>query len=399
MTGPDVRASVLIGLIVIGLVSYLFWGGWDGDLSAIYFAAYSYGTGQADLIYLSQPEFFGSSASREWDQMATDMGYAGNPVLPYIYAPIWAAVLAPIAVAVSVGPFFNAVLVIHAAACVGSMVLAWRIARPATVGLPLWMVVSAVIVALTTPFLHMIWAGIILGVAAALKLTPAILVFIFLINRNWTAAGVTVVTGLGLLGASIAICGIDMHIAFAEQMQRAGSHLVLTPINFSAEGVLTTLYHSDLLMGNLDDVDLTDGNAPFAVIPTLGGIGTIAKGLLLCLIACLWFVSKGKSPRDVVFGQLIILWCAIIFFGPLGWSHYLIGPLALLPGIFAYTARGWAVVWIGLITAALSHPFQVVLANLGSPLIGPVITGAMCLLVISALGFASIATGRKVDSR
>ena len=407
MTRVDIRTSILVALGILGAVWGVFSGGWDAHLSAIYFAAYSYATGQTDLIYLSEPVFFGSSASRQWEAMAGAMGHTGVPVLPYIYEPI--------AVAVTPVSFFNVVLMIHAVACIGSMGLAWRIVQPRAMGLGVWMLISAAIVILTTSFFMGFWlnqpqflvtflillaferafsgrpvtAGIVLGFAAALKITPAIFVFVFLINRNWSAALAAVVSGCAVLSLSIAIAGVDLHIAFAEQLQRAGSYLVLTPINFSFEGILTHLTQPDLVSLN----EARDG-ATFMVVGTVAWIGMASKIGLIVSIALLWFVSRKVPPGDALFGQVLVIWCSIIFFGPLGWSHYLIGPLTLLPAAFSTLSRSWAITIVCLCAAAVSHLMQTVLAAVGTSMTGPMLLGALSLAGMSIMGVVAVARAR-----
>jgi len=197
VTQADIRISLTVTVVIIALSWIMFADTWPIDLSAIYFAALSYGRDQHDLIYLAQPAFFGSSASVEWETIAADLGHRGEIVLPYLYAPIWAAVLGPIATNVSPMAFYKGVLILHGVLCAASIFLAWRIARPAKISLSIWMVASLPLVVLTTPFFQgfqlnqpqfvvtflillaferyragaLIAAGVVLGFAAAIKIT------------------------------------------------------------------------------------------------------------------------------------------------------------------------------------------------------------------------------------
>lgn len=406
MTKADGRAAGILAALFLWLVWFAFSGGWDADLSAVYFAAYSYGIGQHDLIYQSRPMFFGASASDAWDSLAAQMGYEGQTVLPYLYAPIWAAVLAPVSVSVPPAVFFNGMLMVHAAACLGSMALVWRMVRPTGVSFGLWMLISVAIASATTPFFMGFWlnqpqflvvflvllaferaqsgrpmaAGIALGVAAAIKITPALFVVVFLMDRNWRAASWFALTGAFLLLISIAMAGLDMHAQFLEQLQRAGAHIVLTPINFSLEGVVTA-WSVNALGGDIDQ--------PFVVMEMLDWVGMLSKLGLVLSVAALWWLTRSTTPERASFGRLLALWCCLILFGPLGWSHYLVGPLLLLPAVLAYFRRGWAIFWIVVVVALLSHPAHIALRPMDLGMGVLMAIGALTLVVMAVVAVAA----------
>lgn len=54
-----------------------------------------------------------------------------------------------------------------------------------------------------------IWMGVAVGLAATIKPTPAILLGLFLVRRDWRAIGAAIVTVLMVIGASISLVGVD----------------------------------------------------------------------------------------------------------------------------------------------------------------------------------------------
>lgn len=407
LTSKDIRINAIIAVFFIAWTWMRHSGGWDGDLSAIYFAAYSFGIGEYDLLYLAEPGFFGSSASLEWEVMAADFGFPKKPVLPYIYAPIWAAVLAPLALAMPPAVFFDVFLIVHALACAGSVFLAWRIAAPTGVSLTVWSIVSYVIITTAAPFEIGFWlnqpqfvvtflvllafdryrvgafwaAGIALGLAAAIKITPAVFVVIFLMDRNWKPAIATVLAGGAMLALSFAVAGVDLHVAFLEQLNRASSNMVLTKINFSLEGVIASWQSEPGLILNPDDTE-----RPFVVSLAHGWIGMACKVALLIFAAALWWVTRHAKPDTALYGRLMALWCAIIFFGPLGWSHYLIGPLMLLPGLLGRMKMPWAAFWILIVGVIVSQPLGAELTALGASRPFFMALGALSLVIMMIVG-------------
>jgi hypothetical protein len=87
--------------------------------------------------------------------------------------------------------------------------------------------------------------------------------------------------------------------------------------------------------------------------------------------------------RPPLWAQLIGLWAGLIFFGPLGWSHYLIGPLLLLPALFFRHMARTGVVALLLV----SHPMNWVLAYLGVSVAVFIEVGILALLLLISAPF------------
>ena len=375
------RTETLIVVVAAMASIVLIWAGfgnsWHQDLSALYFAARSYGLGQTELIYLAPDRFFGAVASPEWQDMALQLGHGDELVLPYVYAPLWAAVLAPLAVRLDPIAFYNLVLVVHIGFFLWSILLARRIAAQGSAPLWAWFGIAALIALVSTPFLNAFWhnqpqitvtflvllaferyragawrtAGIALGLAAAIKITPAILAVIFLMDRHWRAAGVAAATGLGLLVLSLAVAGLPLHIAFWEQLQRASAYMVLTPLNLGLEAVIARW--GEVISGGLgygmEDKALT-------VVESGGWGGLLSMAVLILGLALIWRVTRGAGQP--VYPRLLALWALVILCGPLAWNHYLIGPLFLLPGVLWHLPRRLAAPALVMTVLAVSLPLQ-----------------------------------------
>jgi hypothetical protein len=137
MTLQTMRLVAVCVLLVMAAIIVLrgIWNAFPPDLSAIYMAAYVYGAGTPDLMYDAPAHFFNGSPPG-WLPLLPDLGLTGKPVLPYVYPPVWAILLSPIAQTFGPYAFFNAMAVIELAMMLASIGLCWRMAR--RFSLPPW---------------------------------------------------------------------------------------------------------------------------------------------------------------------------------------------------------------------------------------------------------------------
>jgi len=393
------RLSVaLIWGVAIWLTVLLFWNSWQADMSAIYMAAKSVHSGQEHLLYLSPPHFFGGPASAEWNRQLQEIAGEGAFALPYIYPPLWAVALAPIAGSVSPQGFFNAVALLNATLLVVGALLAFRIAQPVRISVPVWMVMSLGLAVLCTPVHLALWlgqpqilvtvvclwavdrdragaaltAGGLIGLAASIKILPIAFVVLFVLDRNWRAFGASALTGLALLGLSIALAGWPMHEAFFAQLMKASDHLILTDIVLGLEAILLLLIQPEPVERVLH----------FAIYEGLGWVSGFAILGLGVSIFAIWL----RQDRLSFYGRLFAFWALFVFFGPLAWAHYLLGLILLLPAVLE---RGRMAALCGCAAGlALSHPVAQAAKTIGDGVSLPILLGSGALLLIAAAGFS-----------
>ncbi|WP_368186748.1 glycosyltransferase family 87 protein [Aestuariibius sp. HNIBRBA575] len=377
-----VRLPILLLLIASVTAFVSLQGLWPPDLSAVYFGARAYGLGFVDHIYTAPEGFFGRSVDDPvWRQMATELGHGDELILPYIYPPFTAMILSPIAKLVSPTAFFTAALVFNIACSAATFVLAWRIAarRP---DFMTWTSVS-VAIALTAfafVFAHfqhqphifvtflimaaferyslgrMASAGALLAFAAAIKLSPAFFVIIFLADRNWRAFFACALTGAVLLLGSILIGGVALHLDFVAQISRLGSaDQVLSNSSYSIAGAITQLQY--VIAG----IAFETGQE-FLLLPH----SSVGRGVALLLFVpgtalLLW------HTRDIpgrLFIRLLGLWLILVLADPLSWALYAIGPLSLLPGLITRLPKHVAIGAVVIAGIGLSFQlFQLDLAT------------------------------------
>ena len=85
-----------------------------------------------------------------------------------------------------------------------------------------------------------------------------------------------------------------------------------------------------------------------------------------------------------------------LFLSPLGWLHYLVLPIFLLPGLLEFSGRRWVVPLLGLVGVGLSLPVYFLLALYPSTFLLQV---AMNVGICGAIVAALVATSRGAACR
>ena len=361
----DLQISIVLLASWVAILVSANWGNWPPDLSALYMAGHFWSTGQYDLIYASPEKFFGVGV-QSWADELTRLGYPDEVFFPYIYPPLWAALASPLAQALSPPAFFNLFYVIHISMIAASIFLTYRLIKP-PVPLALWCVVSCFLAYLSmlssTALFHnqlqitvtfliilslerygasaMITAGIALGIAAAIKVTPAALGIIFLLDRSYRPAVVTAITGLGMLALSYLITGPQLHVEFLNQIKTISEQVVIMRVNWNLESFLFQV--SSLITG----VPLIDpAKLPAELLaspldhtqPEPFWITIFTKVVLIAAIALVLFRTHGLNRLDRLRLRPIGLLLAMTMCAPLGWSHHYLPVLILLPVILTFVA-------------------------------------------------------------
>ncbi len=270
MTGvppaQDLRRAV--GVLVLWTLYAIWrqWGHWPDDLSALYIAGHLWQTGQSELIYAAPPGFFGGHAA-SWDPVMADLGIAGKVTFPYVYPPLWAALLGPVTGLMGPQAFANAVLLIQMPMLAASVLMAARLMRPATMPMLTWALIGIVILLTSSQSYIALWhnqptitvgflvllcftcldadrpiaAGTALALAAAIKLTPAALVLILLLDRQYRATLSFALFGAALGLLSLALTGTALHGTFLDSLGLIREGALISAVNVSLLPALMSL--------------------------------------------------------------------------------------------------------------------------------------------------------------
>ncbi|RGC68687.1 Polyprenol-phosphate-mannose-dependent alpha-(1-2)-phosphatidylinositol mannoside mannosyltransferase [Micromonospora sp. MW-13] len=145
------------------------------------------------------------------------------------------------------------------------------------------------------------WAGVGIGLATAVKLTPALFIVYLMITRQWRAAATAVGTAIGVTLAGFALVGTESRAYFGGvlwQTERVGA-ADMTP-NQSLAGLLARLYDS---------------------IETPGLLWLSFSVLVLALGLSRAVSARGDGDELTAF-TLVGLTANVI--SPISWSHHLV---------------------------------------------------------------------------
>ncbi len=357
-------AVLLLAWALVSVTTY--WNSWPPDLSALYLAGRFYASGQHDLIYSA----IGNLPA--WQAELDRFEHPDAATFPYLYPPLWAVLAAPFS-ALPPTYFFNGFYALHITMIAASIILAYRVVRP-QIPLYVWTVASLcllqVSLILELALLHnqiqisvafliilsferyksgaFMAAGAALALAASLKLVPAVLGLIFLIDRRYIAALASLSAGLILLGASIVLAGGALHVDFLDSLQMVSGRVSIEPINWNLESLVVQI--RSLITGD------PLGQIPLSTIriPKPAWVAITNYALLLGGIALLLHRAKGLMPLQLM-GLVLISTLA----APLAWIYHYLTVLLLLPMVFRYVQTGRALAILVVFGAASSiHAFE-----------------------------------------
>ncbi|GGE47974.1 glycosyltransferase family 87 protein [Actibacterium pelagium] len=387
-----------------------------GDLYALYMAGVAYQAGLPELVYASPENFFSGDMPGGWGQLMISRGMPESFAFPYLYPPLWVGVVAPLTDIVSMHSFGTAVLIAHilmlaalpwmALKLVGATDAPWA---------ALWLIIAFGFMVGTTPFQSALFfnqlqitssflivagllayrgdravmAGVLIGLAASIKIVPALFGLIFLLDRNWRAAAVTALTGIALLLASIAMMGVDLHQHMLAQFQKISA---MTPIGHSNWALESLLYEVHRWLTSTPMPDTSNEVMPVLNAPAW--VQTTPRMLLILGIALTAALSWSAPAKSKLGLQVLALSLLLALMGPLGWSHYFTLPLLLLPCLIppSPTGRFWAI-FLGIGAVISMVMFQTLLplnALAQATVIGPALVMlALLLWTFPMLGSSS----------
>lgn len=281
-----------------------------------------------------------------------------GPVLPYIYPVFAAIVMVPLAVV----PYTVALVllfVLSVAALAVSIYLTVRVAwpaggRPGALSVSMLTLAAALLiepVSQTLAFgqvnlvlMAMVlvdclaprtrWPrGLMIGLAAAIKLTPAGFVLFFLVRRDFRSTAVAAATGIAATG-----------IGFAVDPDASARYWFGGP----AAGVSgSTFFSNETIQAVLARQDLT--GVPFTVLWLVG---------VVVLLVLAYPVIRRAEPATALAATAAV----VLMASPTSWSHHWVFVVPALVAIGAHAARHRSRVWaaVGLVTAVVFYvaPFR-----------------------------------------
>lgn len=163
--------------------------------------------------------------------------------------------------------------------------------------------------------------GALVGLAAALKLTPIVFVLYFAARRQWRAAATSVASFFLVTGVGVACAPHDSHEYWTTMVFDTGR---IGPLMFAGNQSLNGFLYRARLTGN------AEYDAWLAVAAIVGIIGVIAV------------FRAARAGRQLL--ALSLTACTTLLLSPVSWSHHWVwaAPVVLTGLLAAYRARNRA---------------------------------------------------------
>ncbi len=372
-------AAVLAAFVFAGI--FRFWNETGQDLSSSYVGCRLVATGHTGVLYSFDRENFADvgDLTKTWEHLGKAGGFYGY-LHPYVQTPLWGWILQPLCDHTRFSAFKHVFLVLVMLSLAG---VVWLVGRywtpsvfdPVAIGmvlLGLWfsqpfgyamylMQTHALFFFLTIAGLVLVergeswkfafWAGLAVACAAAVKVTPIVLVVYWLLTGRWKAAASTVFWSAVLMGLTVLAVGPGLTAAYFESLHRVSRVLLVAQNNQSlAAWAMQRFYAPD---------EVFDINS--LPLPAALRIGSTAL-MLACTVFGGWLdrrrVGVGAPVgRRLPAGAMITL-VALTIFAPIAWTHYfivLVAPVMVLLEAAHRLHSRWLLVLL-LPLLALNYP-------------------------------------------
>ncbi len=362
--------AVLVLFVVCALVQ--FWDVDGDDLSSSYVGCRLMRTGNAAHLYSFDPIDFAAVGKDDVWQAQADFGGYESFLHPYVQTPLWAYSLQPLC-ASSFDTFkhrFTLASLLAFAACF------WLIARfwAPTFLSPLTMGVAVLCLWVSQPFQYAMalmqthvlfllpvlaglilaerkrpgWAGLLLALAAAVKVTPAALVLYWALTRRWKAAASTIAWSAALFAITLLTTRAEM-LPYLADLQRISRVLLVAFNNQSLAA---------WWMGRFFPGEITS----FKILPLPAALRIGSTALMVVLTLAGGLLDRRRQathPNQPPLGAMIALIGATLS-APIAWTHYsiiLVAPLMILWSEGRRLQRTWLLAAVGVVIALNCRPF------------------------------------------
>lgn len=354
-------ATIIAGLWTLQIIQQ-FWNHSPPDMTALYFAGYFFDIGRFDLVYAAQENLFMSGTIESWQLAFDEIGYSGDSVYPFVYPPIWAAFLSLFPAHLDPIIFFRLTYILQTPLIPVSIFLAWRIMGK-VIPLAVLMLMMLVLLRLSVfglstfsnnqpailiTFLLLLWldqlnngnrkvALVALALASAIKIYPAALALIYVLNKQHRQLGWYIAIMAIFLALSFAVAGSEMHWVFLEQVRKISAVVVVTSPVYGLEAFLAQIQFSN----NLDTIyGLIPYPPQYQVVEPLW-IKITMPAIFLTALAYLVkkYRTAGTAWRTIAFPAALFVLVPLC--GPLGWVYHYLPALFLAPAAAIFWGK-WA---------------------------------------------------------
>ncbi|MEO8531724.1 MAG: glycosyltransferase family 87 protein, partial [Deltaproteobacteria bacterium] len=348
--------ALAVWLAALALISVMTW---HADMASIYMGAHYFARGEFAMIYPPELTLVGETP-QAWLPDLRAMGAADETAYPFVYPPIWAAVVAPLTFVLSASGFMKVTLVIQTGLLFGSVWLAYQIAggfttfarwSMASVIATLVSVVVSVALTLNQPQIMLTFfvllavklllddrqlaAGALLGVVAAIKLAPVLFIVMLIATKRWRAALAMLASIAVLVALSFAICGPTLNADFIAKTRALADYTVSARLTYNIAPLLLSVVPQGPQV-----VDVIELGGYTAITPVW--LRVLAPLLIAALTIGLLAATRNQSRETRIVALAVGLSLIIALAGPFGWAHYYLLATLMLPALLDPRFPTWS---------------------------------------------------------
>ena len=359
-----------IGLLIAFVVAtWIYWGSRCSgeDLSSAYFACRLMATGNQEVIYSHDPEFFQVLGNPVWQAAVDDVGFR-EFLHPYVQIPLFAASLKPLCMSMTFNTFNSLFVLLNAISIAGMVWLSTRWLAPSAsaplpiLGILIWLWFShpfqyTMFLTQTHPLILLAtlgaligaerqkepFSGVLLACAAIIKITPALLLIYWAINGKWKAVAWFLIGVIGLILTSLALAGRDLNFAYFSELKRISDVLLVSWNNESLASLVMGYYFPPEVIG-------------FRILSLPAWLKLTGACFALCMISVAgWLRRLGMEEGAAVSIALVTMTA----FAPIAWSHYyivLLVPIAYLMGRALTIPSIWSIIIVLVLVLMTLYP-------------------------------------------
>ncbi len=344
LTTPKYQVALVLLLFTLTTV-FLHRHAVGEDLGSSYVGCRLVAAGQASHLYSHSVTIFSNVPDPLWKSIGRAAHFAPLGLLhPYVQTPLWAYSLQPLCTRMDFRAFFFIFLVLASAAMAATIWLAARYWAPRLFA-PVPIAILCAVLSISEPFRYAMFllqthvfflllsvlalmlaerkrpvlAGILLALAAAVKITPGFLIVYWLMTRRRKAAGSFVAASVLLLAMTYLIAGPALFGAYLRELSET-SKVLLVSFNVQSLAAWLTAWH----FGAWEQLDWKTHSLPF-FLRALSLLCTLASAA-----AGGWMDRRAADAGSQAppYGAVFTL-IGVTIFTPIAWNHYFI--LMVLP--------------------------------------------------------------------
>lgn len=331
------------------------------DLAVSYIGCKAVSEGQAHALYdhVEGDRHF-QIAKPLWQDIAARAGYH-DELFPYVQTPLWAYSLQPLCTNMDWPSFAG---LFHVLTALSFAAMGWISVRhiagersSMVLGLTLavlWLsmpmhysffllqthpliVLTAIAAMVLAEKNRPITAGLLLALAATIKITPVLLGIYWLMTKRWTAFSTLTLTCLALLGLTFAWAGWDVTLQYIHEIKYLAGIGLVAPNNHSLPGVIVGLEVEDLWDPHM-----------VSILPAWLKMTSTALSVVTIALAG-WL----RRHRASFAPTLTIALLGMTIFAPIAWSHYYI--ILIVPLAWAISTKRYFIALLIALVWPLPH--------------------------------------------